>query len=187
MGSRLSRLAVLVACSTSLMGCILRDFDYQEPVNVPPAVLGTVESPMTEIRIIDLESLVGGDAGAGTTINFTAIVRDANVDQSLVGLVYLDRDVIVPTGQQGLVDDVVIPAEQDNDPWDRRVPFEIQGSDLANAGHGCHSVQLVVTSSTSGVHDVHPSDPTDVGTGVWWIAAIDSSTTAVGMDECPNY
>jgi hypothetical protein len=189
MGSRLSRLLILAACSTSLMGCILRDFDYQEPVNVPPAVLPMEDLSGQRIRIIDLDTPLAGDAGIGWDLTFSATIRDPNVQQPLTGLIYLDRNPNAP-GRQGLIDDRTIPVQQGDHPWDRTFTFELPSEQLAEQDVGCHWVELVVTSTSniSGIADPRLLDPSDVGVGVWWVAAINTGTgkLVVGTDECPN-
>ncbi len=186
-GSPVSRLLLLLACSTSLMGCILRDFDYQAPVNVPPAVLGTAETPMSQMIKVDLDAPVGGDAGVGSTLTFRAVVRDPNVDQQLRGLIYLDRNPNAP-GRQGLVNDTLITPQHGDQPWDRNVSFDVPLEQLSALGAGCHWAELLVTSNDniSGVADPQLIDPTDQGVGVWWIEVINQSMPSVDMDSCPR-
>lgn len=177
-GSRLSRLVVLVACSTSLMGCVLRDFDYPEPVNVPPAVLGTVESPLDTVIQVDIAGPVGGDAGVSSDIPFVATVRDPNIDEPLVGLVFVDRD---EDGSPDLPDISILP-EQDDDPWDRRVTFSIS---RATFDARCHTVELHVSHGFVNFNNPQPATEGDLGVGVWWVAAYEEPSEPVDMKGCP--
>lgn len=179
-------LILLVACSLSQMGCIVRDLDYESPANLPASVHSTPESPMSMVRVVDLDAPIGGDGGASTGVPFVATVRDANVGQTLYGLIYLDRNPVAPS-DRSLIGDVIILPEQDEDPHSRRVAFEVPRADLVALDVGCHWVELLVTSELTGISNPRPADPTDVGIGVWWLMVVNDATPTVGMDGCPLY
>jgi hypothetical protein len=175
----------LLAVTTSLtsMGCILRDFDYEEPVNVPPSVHSTSETPMTRVRVIDLDTPIGTDGGVATNLEFVATVRDVDVRQPLEALVYLDRNPDAPS-RNALVGELSIPPVADQSPLNRRVRFSIP---LAELSRGCHIVELHVSSEFVGAINPQPADPADLGVGVWFVAATDAASPAVDMTACPRY
>lgn len=161
------------------MGCILRDFDYQEPANVPPSVLGSADDPLDTVQRLDLDAPVGGDAGASSDVEIVAIVRDPNVREPLLGLVFVDRNrgVTRPIGPE-----FPIPPEQDEDPLHRRVPFRVPRA--AFPGPGCHSVELHVSGGFIDFSNPRPAIEGDLGVGVWWFAVVDATQPAPDMTEC---
>lgn len=184
--SRLGWSLALLFVSASVfssMGCILRDFEYEDPVNVPPSVHSTSETPMTRVRLVALDAPIGTDGGMATNLEFVATVRDVDVRQPLEGLVYLDRNPDAPS-RNALVGELSIPPVADQSPLNRRVRFSIP---LAELSRGCHVVELHVSSGFVGTINPQPADPSDLGVGVWWIAATDSTAPAVDMTACPRY
>jgi hypothetical protein len=177
-----SRLLCLWACSTCLMGCILRDFDYEPPPNVPPSVQGSQETPFDRVYVVDIEALPGGDGGGAPELEFSADIVDANIDDELLGLVFLDRDALRPRPYSAHRID---PETGDNTPYVRRETFRILRSDIVRPG--CHSVELHVSRDFGEDVVGNPqADPSDLGVGVWWIAAVNSGTTMVDMGSCPS-
>lgn len=174
----LSQALVIAACSTSLMGCILRDFEYPPPPNVPASVHGSTDTPLAAVRLIDLD-------GPETEWRFVATVRDANLDQPLIGLLYVDRRPGVP-GDLPYADIDIAP-DDDDDRLSRRVEFVVPRTELSEPG--CHWIELLVTSETTGRVDPQPKDPTDVGVGVWFVAAtaLSEGRDVITMDECATY
>lgn len=162
------------------MGCIVRDFDYQEPVNVPPSVLGTVDSPMDVIHQVKILQAVGGDAGVSADLQFVATVRDPNVGEQLTALVFVDRNMH-PTP---IRTEFPIVPEQDDDPWDRRVSFTVPRATFAT--EGCHSVELHVSHAFVDFSNPRPATDGDLGVGVWWIAAYSDMSDRVDMLTCPQ-
>lgn len=162
-----------------MMGCILRDFDYDPPPNAPPSVesLPTGQTPLNRIIDVDLSAQPGGDAGVPNEIHFEVEVRDPNVEQPLQGRVYFDNT---------LLRELLIPPVLDApDPRRRTVRFDIPLSGIAR---GCHLVELLVTSE--GGFEPYPSreprEPGDIGSGQWWIAAGLTADDPVEMNDCPE-
>lgn len=178
-----SAVLVVMAGSLSSMGCILRDFEYEAPVNVPPSVHGTAETPMTRVRVVELDAPLGADGGATTNLEFVATVRDVDVRQPLEALVYLDRNPDAPS-RSALVGELPIPPVADQDPLSRRVRFSLPTAELSR---GCHVVELHVSRRFVGAINPQPADPADLGVGVWWVAATDAALPAVDMTACPRY
>jgi hypothetical protein len=174
-----SRLVLVIAASTTLlMGCILRDFDYEPPANSPPSVenLPLGLTPLGRIYPIDLSQTPGGDGGTPNEIRFEAEVRDMDISQPLEGRVYFDN---------ALQQERPIPAELDSpDPRRRFVSFNIPRSSIAR---GCHLVELLV-SSDNGFEPFPsrtPLEAGDVGSAHWWIAAGLTADDIVPMNDCP--
>lgn len=179
-GSPVSRLVLVIAASTTLlMGCILRDFDYEPPPNVPPAVLGSTTDPLDRIVVVNLDAPVAGDAGVGSDLQFVATVRDPDVGQTLTGLVFLDRNRGIQTP---LYPEFPIVPEQDETPIDRRVPFTVPRARIATLG--CHAIELHVSGGFVDFSNPRPAVDGDIGVGVWWIAAISDAQPTVEMNGC---
>ncbi len=162
-----------------MMGCILRDFDYEPPPNVPPSVESRPNgsTPLNRIIKVDLSATPGGDAGIPNEIHFEAEVRDQNVDQQLLARIYFDNT---------LLRELPIPAILDSaDPGRRPVEFDVPRSGIAR---GCHLVELLVTSE--GGFEPFPSreprEPGDIGSAQWWIAAGLTPDDPVEMNDCPE-
>lgn len=179
---------VLLALATSVtsMGCILRDFDYEDPLNVPASVHSSTDTPMTMVRVVALDAPIGTDGGVATNLQFVATVRDVDVQQHLEGLVFLDRNPNAPS-RNSVVGEVSIPPVVDPDPLvrlNRRVPFSVPISELSR---GCHVIELHVSGRFVGTLNPQPAEAGDLGVGVWWIAATDEALPAVDMTACPTY
>lgn len=163
-----------------MMGCILRDFEYEAPDNTPPSVQSwpTGATPLNRVLSVDLSVNLGGDGGLPNEVPFEAEVRDANVGQALEGRVYLNNSLVRELRP--------IPAALDSaDPGRRRVTFGISRTALS---HGCHLVQLLVTSE-GGFQPFpsrEPREQGDIGSGSWWIAAYQTPDEPISMDECPE-
>ncbi len=168
---------MLLACSSSLMGCILRDFDYQAPEPFPPAVIGSASDPLDRIQTLDRDEPAGGDAGVGGDPEIVAFVRDPDVTEPLQALVFFDRHMN-PTPVRP---EVTIPVEQDEDPELRRVSFTVP---RARFTAGCHKVELHVSSRFVDFSMPRPAIEGDLGVGVWWFAVTDASNPVVDMTTC---
>jgi hypothetical protein len=175
--------SLLVVFPLGLVGCVVRDFDYEEPANVPPSVHSAVETPMSRVRMVALDAPIGADGGGSTALEFVAIVRDVDVQQPLEGLVYLDRNPDAPS-RGSLIGELPVPPAGAPNPLERRVRFVVPLSELTR---GCHAVELHVSGRFVGAVNPQPADPADLGVGVWWIAATDASQPAVDMTACPGY
>jgi hypothetical protein len=179
-----SRLFCITACSLTLMGCVFRDFEYQDPPNLPPSVHGTTETPMDTVWIVDLDAPVAGDGGPGTSVQFFANVRDPNVSDQLVGVVFVDRSEL---SQRADLPEFPIPAEQDGTPGERRVPFMLPRNSGDLAIPGCHSVELHVSRAFTSLATNPQADPEDLGIGVWWVASVNDSQLSVDMTLCQKH
>lgn len=171
-------LLLLVACSTTLMGCILRDFDYQDPVPVPPSVetLATGDTPFNRIVNVDLDQEPNPDAGVAPEQQFEAEVRDPDIDETLEGRVYLDNNLALELRP--------IPTALDSDdPVRRRVSFSIPRESFTM--EKCYLVELLVTSE--GGFEPFPSRlprrTGDIGSGTWWVR-VHRSEGPVDMGRC---
>lgn len=175
-------LLLSVACSTTLMGCILRDFDYPDPVPVPPSVLGSTEDPLDRVQELDLDLVIGGgDGGVGADLDFVAIVRDPDLDEPLQGLVFVDRSATDP---RPIGPEFPIPVEQDEDPLHRRVRFTVPRARFAPAG--CHRVELHVSGGFVDFSNPRPAIDGDLGVGVWWVVATDAGNLEPPMTGCDS-
>ncbi len=175
-------LLLLVACSTTLMGCILRDFDYQDPTPVPPSVLGSTEDPLDRVQTLDLDLVVGGgDGGVGVDLDFVAMVRDPDLEEPLQGLVFVDRTTADP---RPIAPEFSIPVEQDEDPVHRRVRFTVPRARFAQAG--CHRVELHVSGGFVDFSNPRPAIDGDLGVGVWWVVAFDAANPTPPMTDCDS-
>jgi len=178
-GSPVSRLVLVIAASTTLlMGCILRDFDYEPPANSWPSVESmpsTGATPLNRIHKVDLSAAIGGDGGLPNEERFEVIVRDDDIAQRLEGRVYLDSV---------LLQERLIPAELDSpEPRRRTLSFDIPRSRLSV---GCHLVELLV-SSENGFEPFPsrtPLEAGDIASAQWWIAAVPTEDESIVM-ECP--
>ena len=179
-GSAVSRPVLLIAAATTLlMGCILRDFDYEPPPNSPPSVesLPLSMTPLGSIHVTDLTQTPGGDGGIPNEISFEAEVRDMDVSQPLEGRVFLGTSLIREIRP--------IPAEVDSpDPRRRTVSFSIPRSRIP--GVGCYPVELLVTSANGfePFPSRNPLEPGDIGSGLWWIAVGQTSDAPPDTKEC---
>lgn len=179
-GSAVSRPVLLIAAATTLlMGCILRDFDYEPPANSPPSVESVPLSatPLGSIHRIDLDVTPGGDGGVLNEVEFEAEVRDLDVSQPLRGRVIL--------GATTLLEERDIAAELDSpDPRRRTISFKVARSQIP--ARGCHQIELHV-SSQNGFEpwpNRNPLEAGDIGTGLWWIAAGLTSDDPIETDFC---
>lgn len=175
----MSHAAVLFVCSTMLTGCIIaRDLDYEDPPNLPPSVHGTPTSPMNQVIEVDSDP-IAADAGTSANLDFVAIVRDPNVDDELLGLVFVDYD---PTGtNQPVLPEIRIPPSSGADPLTREVRFSIPRGLFPS--QSCWIVELHVSRSFVGFNDPQPADPDDLGVGVWWVVR-DDEGNQVRVSEC---
>lgn len=177
----MSRLA-LAACSllltsSALMGCILRDFDYDPPKNRPPSVESVANglTPLNRVLLVNLSQEPGGDAGLPNDLRFEAEIRDLDVAQALEARVYVDSELVV---------EYPIPPTIDAaDPRRRPFSFTISRTGIPP---GCHLVELLV-SSESGFEFLpsrNPREAGDIGSGQWWIAATSDAQPIVDMALC---
>lgn len=181
-GSRVSRLLCIIAVSQSLMGCIFRDFDYEDPPNLPPSVVATSETPFDHVYVVDLDAVPGGDAGPSTDLEFVATIRDANVGDSLIAYKFLDRTPLNPRAQFDPID--ILP-EQDESPRERGpIRFTIPRALITNPG--CHTVSVYVSRSFTSPFENPTADAADLGFGVWFVAAINAAQPSVDMLACPQ-
>lgn len=178
----MSRAALLLACSTILMSCVItRDLDYQPPPNYPASVHGTTETPMDQIRIVDRGVVGIGDAGAAENVEFSAIVRDPNLDQQLIGLVFVDYRP--DDDNQPVIPEIPIPPNPGDDPLNRRVTFSLSALGDFGTEPGCHTVQLHVSREFVQLNDPRPADETDLGIGTWFVSVVDDEMpTLVGCE-----
>ncbi len=167
------------------MGCIIRDFDYEPPENLPPSVHSHPMTSMSVVHSIDLDAPVGGDAGPAGETEFLAIVRDPNYTDELTGLIFLDRNPAA--GRVGLIDERTIPPVSGTDPLNRQVSFTLDRQDINLAGGpGCHVLELHVSRRFVGQLNPQPEAPADIGIGVWFIEATNDASPVVDMSTCPR-
>ena len=181
LGSTVRRLIPLVLSATLLPACITESIRIEAPANSPPSIesANPADNPLNEI--IRLEPVVpdGGVEGQLIPPLLQVVVRDADVDQDLSYLVFIDDRATGPddfgdvltTGEPTRRLDIVLP--------------------LANLmARGCHRVELFV-SSQFGCFPMctgRPDEPGDVGTAVWWVTTrpILGDTSVVDMTtNCP--
>lgn len=170
----------------SLMGCLItREPVYEAPIDLPPSVHGSSETPMFEITKVDLDLTGGADSGIGgasNEIRITAIVRDANIRDALVGRVFLNLNRSMSRPQDFLVREIErIPPELGEDPYSRRVEFTIDTVELRPPG--CHRIELHVSRAFEGLPSLNPVDG-DLGIGVWYRASFDRPNPNPLMDNC---
>jgi hypothetical protein len=173
----------LFACSTCLMGCIIRDFDYQPPPNQPPSVHSSTQTPMNEVVLVDLDAPAGGDGGAGVQIHLIAIVRDANVNDELQAIGFVNRNPAA--GMANPFRDWPILPEQDADPESRRFEFDVPRTEFTSPG--CYVVELHVSRRFSCCVNPQPETDGDLGVGVWFVAAFNDASPVVDMTACPRF
>lgn len=168
-----------------LTGCfITRDLDYEAPPPLPASVHGTTETPMNQIRVVQGGVLGGADAGASSNIEFSAIVRDPNFDQDLIGLVF--RDYNPNRDNQPVIPEIVIPPSSGDDPLTRltrRVTFSLSPLELGAVG--CHTVELHVSERFVQLNDPRPADETDLGVGTWFVAVVEDDPPT--LSGCETY
>ncbi|MCA9606686.1 MAG: hypothetical protein KC619_13870 [Myxococcales bacterium] len=163
---------VLLSCST-LMGCILtRSPTYDAPANTPPVVLEDPDFPMNRFVNVYLEELA---AAGETQVRFAAQVRDPDIDDELVGLVFLDRNPNSTTNVP-IIENIDIPATGEADRDD--VSFAVDVGEL-DPGAACRVLELHVSRGFVGfanpmpAPDVeHPEGPIDLGRGIWFLRVL---------------
>lgn len=164
------------------MGCVItRDLNYEPLPNVPASVEGSVETPTTAIRIIERADIIAPDAGVQQEYEFSAVVRDVNVNQELTGLVFVDYDK--DADNTAAIPEFPISRGAGDDPIRRRVTFKIPASKFAT--FGCHTVQLHVSERFVGFDgDPRPALAGDLGVGTWFVTVVDASNpqTLTGCD-----
>jgi hypothetical protein len=174
------RLWLVLSCATAMNGCILRDFEYDPQANVPPSVHGSTETPMDRVRIVDLDVIPGGDGGPTNNIVFVGELRDANVNDPIAFITFIDRNLSAPR----IVDDgdaqPVVGGDSFRRPFETQIPRSVLTL-------GCHAVEVHASSRFDGVANPTPHDENDLGIGVWWIAATSSSSPDVDMLSCGSY
>ncbi len=187
MSRTIAGLTVCFVCATS-MGCIItKDPSYTPPANTPAVVLSHPDSPMNRFTVIDLNGEAGPDGGVPSqTIDFVATVYDPDVDQPLVGLVFLDHNPDDPLGNRPRADEIAISETALT--TTRRVEFSVVRSDLPR---GCHVLELHVArrfvnfTNPVPAPDPDPDAPLDLGRGVWWLNVRDDpEDTLIPVDEC---
>lgn len=191
LGSLVSRAVVLLACSTTLMGCIVtRDLDYEPPPNYPPSVRGSDTTPSNVAYIVTPDDEpTGADAGVAGAMELTlsAIVRDPNVDQALEGWLFVNRNPNNPDSFDFARQVTISP----NSPGqlERRTPDLIVP--FGALTQSCNIVELRV-SGTFGDFPALPVDEAfdevpDLGVATWFVGVRDSDaspTDPVDLTPC---
>jgi hypothetical protein len=163
------------------MGCILlRDPDYDSPRNTPPVVLEDPSSPMNEFIDIDRSGGTVSDAGAPITEQtFYFRVRDPDIDQSLVGIPFIDYDPDDPEPER-IADDIVIPASA----METRSRFFVV--DHAELPRGCHVIELHVSREFRNSRDPQPVEDGDLGRGIWFVRVFANEDDVIDLRGCRN-
>lgn len=178
MGSAMSLAAL--AFATTLMSCIpTRDASYEPPPNYPPSVHSTGQPPMDRVYVIGSGD---GDAGVGGNVDFTATVRDPNVDQSLQGLVFINYNPDEQNTPQ--LEPFSIPPTLSGEPLDRRASFTLSATQL---NRPCQTVHLHVSERFTGILDPRPAVPTDLGVGTWFVVNPGGGDVGAAIAQCPTF
>ena len=151
------------------MSCIItREPVYEDPPDSPSVVLGTTESPMDVVCVIDLDTASPGTADGGGTphpcLTWAVTVRDANLTQPLEAVIYLNRQGDLPASATA-IGNPDVPAMGERS---RRVPFTLDATQLRM---GCNRLEVQVAESFSPFPDFAAPEGAEVAVGYWWIAA----------------
>ena len=161
-----------------LQACLVtQHVQLDPPENFPPSVLDPLSPPLGYRPIgshIDLSSIEGGDAGTPTTIPFEVAVRDPDVDQELLYLVWVNYPATTEPARRG-----ELPPDPAMDP-DRRVRtlrFNVDASLVP-----CSRVELRVATNFQFLDPREPVIEGDIATATWWI--VEDRTVPISL--CPE-
>lgn len=173
-------LAALLAVS---MGCVVTNkISLHEEPNSPPCItqpagLGQDEPSFESIYFIDLDNT------QFSMLTLRALVRDADVYQTLQWKLFLDFDPLDPTPNPNIAGD-----DMTGDGTAVRTdlvdaPIAVQVSQLG--GPGCHKLELRVSSSfVAAFPNYEPRDPEDLAVMVFWVAVVNQANPTVDMATC---
>jgi len=179
-----------VALSTLLAvllpSCLItQPVHFDPPANSPPAIYDTAASPifhLNRVGLIPHDVLSTTDAGMPTSVPFSVVVYDPDVDQTLHYAALIDNSATPCTGCNGDLTPSMLPTGRDR----RTLSFDVPFVQFQPTVLGCHRVHLIVTGDfQSGT--ALPRDPlNDTATATWWIAVQPTGmASAVDMTQCP--
>jgi hypothetical protein len=171
-----------------LPSCLItQPVHFDEPPNSPPAIYDTAASPIFQMntigRIPNSRIVATGDAGGPTSVPFSVVVYDPDVDQTLHYAALVDMNTTPCSGCNGDLTPSTLSTGRERRTLSFDVPYDVfQPSRL-----GCHRVRLIVTGDfQSGT--ALPRDPVnDTAIATWWIAVQPPmmSSSPVDMTACP--
>ncbi len=166
-----------------LSSCLItQPVHFDEPANSPPAIYDLATGTYSRTQIILLSRLdpSGGDAGVPpmTTLTLEVEVFDADVDQRLSWIAYIDDDNGAPcTGCSG----DLAPTGNVRRTLTANIPL----ATITAVDPSCHRVDLYVSSSfMPGLHQ--PRQTGDVDVATWWIRVQSDAGDNLQMSTCPG-
>lgn len=151
-------------------GCLVTEgIEFPEEENLPPAVVDTTPA---QTKIVRLET-------TDLDPEFSVTIRDANVEQTLRYVVYVDRNVDIP--QTSAIGGEIPPTATGD--LERTFTFAIQRALLPNIP-SCHRIDLLVSAEFTFPFTGTPLTPNDIDTATWWIN-VRSESAGENLDGCP--
>ncbi|MFW2390655.1 MAG: hypothetical protein ACN4G0_20140 [Polyangiales bacterium] len=166
-------LASCVAAVTlvSSGGCITTTpIEFEAAQNYPPSVVSepTAEFPLNRIGRLDLDVPVDAPE-----MPLEVIVRDPNLDQTLVYRMFLDSP---PAPDIPFTADEITPSGFVERPTVLFVPY-----DRLTAGE-CHRIELVVTGQFANFVTRRPEEEGDFDDATWWVEVVDADNPVITED-----
>jgi hypothetical protein len=161
----------------TLPACLItQPVQFEAPTGFPPSIetSSLVAWPLDDIVRFQLDD-------TSVQPDFEVEVRDPDVDETLVYLVYVD--FVAAAGLTADDSGTLPPIDRaaGTDRTRRRLTFQFPPRLVTP---GCHRLELFV----SGDFRLQTRDPLragDLGTAVWWVASQSTSSTEVNMVACP--
>ncbi|MBX3273496.1 MAG: hypothetical protein KF729_24750 [Sandaracinaceae bacterium] len=174
----MSRATLALLCGCSLMGCILtRNPTYESPENTPAVVLEDPDFRMGTFHRVNLSGDSPADGGVEMQLEVRAIVRDPDLEQPLVGLVFQDYDLDASENRTITNDIAIPPSARDT----RDVRFFIDYSELRR---GCRVIELHVSEAFVNTRNPTPRRSGDLGRGFWFVRVFENADDEISLEEC---
>jgi hypothetical protein len=168
--------STVTVAAISAGGCIATStIEFSEDENLPPSVVSQEDAlyPLREIGQLDLDVPV-----EAPELPLEVIVRDPNIDQTLVYRIFLDS-TNPPSNTEFPIDQDVIPPSGE---LERPRTFTVS-YDLLTAGV-CHKIELTVTGGFAGfIEPRRPEQEGDIDNRTWWIEVTDADNPVITV-EC---
>ncbi len=169
------------------MGCVIPVFpNHEPPPNTPALVLGRGSTPQDGIvQVGNRDTLI-----ANGQSEFTIEVRvvDPDVDQPLVGLVYVNADFSGESARPiPVIPQQTVPLNDGDDRTERLLEVAVP---LTALPEGCHRVTFTVNEEYFGFPPAPPEpevpDMVEEGRGSWLVAVTSNMLPMVDVTQCPG-
>lgn len=155
--------------------CLITDpIDIPEEQDYPPTIVSDLAAPEPRYPI---EEIVTLDRDVDTSLTFSVLVRDPNLEQSLEYAVYYNFE------PESTVTQLDFGSIEPTDELARPLSFTL--NDLTRYTRGqCHKIELRVSERIRG--DGTPERDGDLDIAVWWINSLSEDGTPTDLSTCPD-